>query len=460
MNHASSPRIFAPLILMIFLGLLAAMAPRPANGSEPLSLGEALDLALREHPLLSASRQEVQAAQAQVREAFGALYPKIEFSEIYSRSNQPVSAFGTLLNQSNFTTSDFAVDRLNDPDSRDNFKTQIRMVQPVFNGNREALGIRRAFIEQEMAEQNSSHTRQNVIFSVTEAFYGLILAEARLGLAREALQIAETNLKQVRTRYEQGLAVKSDLLGAEVNRADVDEQAIRAANEAGLARLALGHAIGIDDPVDAIGELTREPDGLPDLDHLKQVALERRPDYKALRSSARRADTDLDLARAPFLPNLNLQASYELNHRNFAGDGSDSYTVLALLSINLFNGMSDRARVARAHAERQRLASLVTERRRAIELEVNEAYLQTREAIERIRVREETVAQAGENLRIIRNRYQTGISTILELLTAEHLLAKAKTSRIQSLYDYRVARARLQLSTGQMDRPDNGEAIR
>jgi len=90
------------------------------------------------------------------------------------------------------------------------------------------------------------------------------------------------------------------------------------------------------------------------------------------------------------------------------------------------------------------------ERERRIELEVTQAYQNLVEAVERTKVHEETVAQAEEHLRIVQNRYHSGITTILDLLTAEHLLTQAKMARIHSLYDHAVARAKLELAIGRI----------
>jgi outer membrane protein len=436
-------------LLCLLMGLGHASISM-AESEKAVTLDEAIQLALERNPLLAASRQDLIGSESDQGLARAALFPKIDLSESYMRTNNPVSAFGTLLNQANFTSADFAVDRLDHPEPVDNFRFRITLTQPIYNGNREYLGLRMAGIGQEIAAKSYDTARQRVIFTVTEAYDRRLLAKERLKVAQEAEQIAEEDLRQIQSRYEHGIVVKSDLLGAEVRLADVKEERIRAENNAALTGIVLKNAIGLTEEVETIGDLEKPRIEPPALPSLMEEAKKSRPDYQMLRHRLAQTETEVDLARSAFLPNLNLQGSYEVNNRTLTTDGSDSYTVLAVLSFNLFNGLGDQARLRRAKAQREKQEALLVEQAQGIELEVATAYLDLTAAQKRIQVHEEAVDQAKEHLRIVRNRYQTGITTILDLLTAEHLLAQAQTARIQSLYDYGVGLARLDLVTGRL----------
>ncbi len=423
-----------------------------AEDEKIVTLEEAIRLALEHNLLLVASHQDLALAEAEKKAAYSALYPKLELSETYMHTNNPVSSFGTLLNQSNFTSADFALDRLNHPEALDNFRSAITWTQPIYNGNRESLGLRLAHIGHQLAEDNNEVTRQRVIFSVTEAYYRLFLAKEQFKVAQEAYQVSEEDLRQIRSRYAQGLSVKSDLLGAEARLANVKEERIRAENGVKVARIVLKNAIGLSEEIE-VGEGFENIQGtLPDFESLKGEAKGFRPDYRMLRHELDRTEVQVKLARSGFLPSLNLQGNYETYHRTLVRDGSDNYTVMALLSLNLFNGFNDQAQVSKAKAQQEKLKALLVERGQGIELEVTEAYLDLTAAQERIQVYEGTVKQMEEHLRIIRNRYQTGISTILDLLTAQHLLTQAQTAKNQALYDYAVGLARLDLVTGKLEK--------
>ena len=137
----------------------------------------------------------------------------------------------------------------------------------------------------------------------------------------------------------------------------------------------------------------------------------------------RKAEEAVRLARSTYLPTFNLQASYELNNTApFSENGSNNYVALGVVSLNLFNGLGDVARVRKAKAEQQKARMLLAAKRREVEVEVVEAYYGLAAARERLAVTDSAVAQGEENLRIMRNRYNGGISPVIDLLTAELVL--------------------------------------
>jgi len=181
------------------------------------------------------------------------------------------------------------------------------------------------------------------------------------------------------------------------------------------------------------------------------AAMESRPDYRVLAMELRRVEAETQLAKSSYLPNVNVQGNFENNATAPLGpNGQSNYGAFGVVSLNLFNGMNDDARVRKARAQADKTRELLAAKRREIEVEVVEAYYGVSAARERIAVSESAIAQAEENLRIVRNRYATGISSVLDLLTAELVLNQAKYNRLRALYDERISRARLELVTGRV----------
>ena len=144
-------------------------------------------------------------------------------------------------------------------------------------------------------------------------------------------------------------------------------------------------------------------------------------------------------------------ANYEINNHRFSSEGQDSWSVGVLLNWNLFSGGLDRARIAEARANQQRAAAERERLGNAIALEVRDAFLALQTARERVAVARQAVTSAEESLRIVRDRYESGLTTIVELLDSEMALTAARTSLIRTLYDATVGQARLDLSLGLLD---------
>lgn len=439
---------------LIAIGILGtwAAALAPARAQEPggLTLARAVEIALARSPILRAGRQQVEAAQAGVERARAGFLPRLDLHESFTRADNPVFAFSSKLNQGRFTTEDFDVRQLNDPPPVTNFQTTLALSQPLYAGGRTALGLERARLRQEAAAQGLDRRRQEVVFQVARAYYGVLLAGADVGVVEAALHAAEGNRDLARARFEAELTVESDALSAAVRLAALREEAILARNRLALAKAGLNDAMGraLDEPVEPADPLIRRPARHADLEGLEGLALRRRSDYRQLAVEARATDREIALARSEFLPTLSARASYDLNHLDLAANGQDGWFAGVVLTWNLFNGFGDRARMAEARARLEEVEALRAAMAGRVRLEVREARLGLRAAEERIEVAQKAVAQAETSLRIIRDRYQAGLTTIVDLLANEAALTRARGAVARALHDWNVGLAGLELALG------------
>ena len=150
-------------------------------------------------------------------------------------------------------------------------------------------------------------------------------------------------------------------------------------------------------------------------------------------------------------------AEYDVDQRRLFGTNADSYTVMALMNFNLFNGLADLARVRESRAQEAQARDLKQELEDRIRHQVTEAILNLKTAHERLKVARAAVAQAREGLRLIRLRYETGITILLELLTAEDALKSAELSQVGTLFDTHLSQAGLELALGTISGPVAGQ---
>jgi outer membrane protein TolC len=435
--------------------LLAARALWAGEPSAPeLRLSEAVTTALEKHPALRAAGHQAEAAASGVDQARAGFFPRVDFSEGFSRSDNPVYAFGSLLNQGRFTAADFAVDKLNHPDPITNWRTNLSGSVPLFLGGRTILGYQQAQLGRIAAEQGRLRTEQEVIFGVIRAYSAVLLSREALSTVQTSVRTAEANLAAAESRYEAGLVVASDALAARVRLARLREEAIAAANQVRLSRAALNEAMGL--PLGQahrlIGQLDLPPALSEQLDALEEAARTQRPDYRQLDLEVQRLEKDVLRTKGAILPTMHLMGNYEINNQNFASNGQDSWSVGVVLNLNLFNGGGDHARIVEAQANYQRAVAQRERMANAIGLEVHDAFLAHQTARERVAVAREAVTQAEESLRIVQDRYDAGLTTIVELLDSETAVTAARTNVTRTLYDATVSLARLDLSLGRLDR--------
>lgn len=444
-------------IAAVGFAILFAFAPAVVRAQEEakgLTLARALEIALEKSPLLQAAQHRVEAASAGVEQARAGFFPTLNFHESFTRADNPAFVFSSKLNQGRFTTADFETHRLNHPSAMSNFRTNLSFAQPIYTGGKTSLGLQQATLHKEATVLSADRRQQEVLFQVVRAYYGLLLAQADLEVVRSAMRTAEANRDVTQARFETGLVVESDVLAADVRVSRLKEQEIIAENQTILARATLNDVIGLplDQSFEVVDRLTQRPARFERPAELEALALVRRPDYLKMGVEEKVLGRGIALAQTEFHPTLSATANYELNHLDVATNGRDSWFVGVVFQWNLFNGLHDRAKVAEAKARLEEIRALRTRMVSGMKLEVKDAYLKLRAAEERIGVARKAAAQAEESLRIVKDRYEAGLTTVVDLLTSEAVLTQAKGNLAQALYDYNVGLASLELALGTMSK--------
>jgi TolC family type I secretion outer membrane protein len=443
------------LSLLVFTFLLYMAATDAAGQSlnpPALTLAEAIQTAVAKNPKISAAGFQVESADAQITQARSGLLPQIYFSEGYNHTTNPMWAFGTKLNQEQITRQDFDPARLNDPDPINNFASTLSLNWSLYDSGQTRHGLRQAEIGKKITVLMLDRTRQQVIAQTVAAYIGMLLAQKNLTVIEQTLETARAHLKMVRARFESGFVVKSDLLRAQVHIADLDQQQLQAESQVQVAQSYLNAAMGI--PIESVFELSspleagKEVDG--SLENWIEKALSLRPELKQLQNQEMIAQEEINKSKAAHLPSVNLMGNYEFNSEDLNTWG-DNYTVGALVNLNIFSGRRLSARTVQARAALNEVGARQAELKQGILVQTSQAFLQAQSARKRILVAEAAVAQAEETLRIVRNRYETGLLNIVALLDAELALQYARTNHFKAAHDYKVAAAQLALAAGTID---------
>lgn len=438
--------------LLFAFAFLCAFSAHSALAAEPLTLKQAIATALQKNPAVrAASAAEAQAA-ARLIQAKSNYFPKVNYSESFQSGNNPVYVFGTLLTQNRFTASNFALDALNHPDALNNFQSQLTVDQVIYDGRQTALGSKIAGFGQQVVREETRHTDMETIQAVVRSYYAAVLAAENLRVALEAMKTAEANLKRAENLRDAGMVTDADVLSLRVHLAGVKEQQIRAANDLQVSKAALNDALGV--PLDSEYTLTSSltAAGFPSdpVDKYEREAVDRRPEARQAFLAGQIATTESELARAAFLPQVVAHAGFEADRHSFVTNGGSNWSASVSVRFNILNGFADKARLEesaaaqrRADAERERAQS-------GIRLDVRRSYLDLRAAGQRIEVASAAVAEAQESLRIIQNRYESGLANVTELLRSDTALLTARTRHLAAVYDQRLAAVRFERAVGRL----------
>ena len=424
----------------------------PAAPAGPLSLSAAIRTTLSQNPVMDQAGAGLAASEERLTQARSGFYPQLNVSGAYSRTTNPMMAFGTTLNQARIETRDFEPDRLNEPDAVDNYAIRFSADWAIYDSGQTWHGAKEAALARDAAALARERTRQEAIYRTISAYSDVLLADAAIALTHRAIRTAEANRDLVRSRYDRGFVVKSDLLQAEVHIAHLQRRQTEAESNALVARAALCAAMGIA-PTDTIQLSDRlrpgnAPEGSPE--NWLETAMHHRPDLQAAGLEEEMRAESVQKAKAAHLPALYLSANYETNTEAF-DDNADSYTIGAVVNMNLFSGGRLSAGVREAKAANARAAAMRRSLTHQVAVAVRQAYFQAQSAWRQIQTAEAATVQAEEALRIVKDRYDTGLMTIVALLNAELALHQTRTDHLQAVHRYTVAQAGLLLAAGTLE---------
>jgi len=439
------------------IALILALGFLPIGAQDPgISLNDAVRLALEKNKSLEAATAASKAADKRISEARSGFLPKVNYSESWTRSDNPVFVFSSLLTQKQFGEQNFQVRPLNNPNFLNNFQSQLTADQVLYDARQTRRAVRSAELAKDITNEDGRRTQMEVIASVIRAYYDSLLSSDQLNATSQAMRSAQADLDRAQAVRTAGMSTDADTLSIRVHLASVREQQIRREADVDVARAALNDAIGL--PLDTPHTLTTVlvPLDLPEgsLAEQQKTAIEQRPEARQMKLATSLAETQAANARSSMLPQVSLHGAYEADRQRFATMGGDNWLVSIGLRWNLFNGFGDKARIEESKFVQQRSSAEEARTDSAIRLQVHRAYADVHAATQRIEVAKASVAEAEESLRITQNRYEAGFSNVTDLLRTETAVLEARTRHLAAVRDQRVAAAMLELAAGTLT-PDS-----
>lgn len=438
---------------LLLAGLVLSVVQISAQDSAPLTKAQAVAIALEKNPFRKLAVGDERVANAGIAMAQASLFPRVTFSESATDGNDAGYAFGTRLRQARFTQADFAINRLNYPDAIGNFSTRLGGEWNVFNSFQTSRGISRARNLHLAAQQALSRADQEVIFRVLDAYYGVLLAQKQVELAEQTVKTAQALVDASSSRVEAGTSVEADLLSAKFNLASRQQELIRARSNAELSRTRLETALGTRLAPGQFPSGQSQDQEFPQptsADDIELRALSHRPDIQAVASQVLAQQNGLKAAQSALGPQVNVFGSWEADSPHFTGGGNNNWMAGIEIRFDLFSrDKYAKVSIEKAQLSRAEAAKQVAEDN--VRLDARRAYFDYDAARQMLDVSRSAITQAEESLRIMRDRYDSGLVTITELLRAEDADRAGRTNYWESVYKDAISYAALQLATGDLN---------
>ena len=434
--------LLKPVLALAVLAMTATGAK--AQDTLRISLKEAIQIALSENPTVKVADQEIQLKKEANREVIWGLLPEVSLVGSFNHTIEKqsfammgqVMRVGTMNNASGGVTASLPV-----------------FVPALY----QSMKLTKTDVQ--LALEKARSSRLDMVNQVTKAFYQLLLAQDSYEVLKKSYKQSEDNYNIVVAKFEQGKVSEYDKISADVQMRSLKPTVVSAGNGVNLAMLQLKVLMGMESsiPVAVVGNLkdyemamfTRQAQPQPENivggnTTLRQLDL----NYDMLQRNLKMKYTN-------FMPTLALSFQYMYtsmseNWRIFHYKWNPYATVGLSLSIPLFKGGNfSQVKQAKLQLKQMDLTRINTERQLKMQAQ---SYLNNMSAsTEQVVSNKEAVLQAEKGRAIAEKRYEVGRGTILELNSSEVALTQAQLTYNQSIYDYLVAKADLDLVMGVED---------
>ncbi len=415
-------------------GIPADLLANAANWT----LTDLLDLALRNAPQTRIAWAQARSAAAALGAEKGAYYPTVVGQVNVARTK--ASAVGGQFTYLNTSYDPFL---------------QINWLLLDFGGRSNTVeSARQALVA---ADWSHNATIQDVVLQVEQAYYGYLDARALEQAEHVSVEEATASYDAAERRRASGVSTIADVLQAKTSLSQAQLALQTVQGQIQTIHGSLATAVGL--PADTAFDVTLPVAEVPEQEASVQVdraiaeAQARRPDLLAARALVDKAAADLRAQSALIRPTLNFSTNSGRIYYNQVYSGQDTYTASALITIPIFNGLTYQYNVHKAKAERDTAQAQLDSLAQQVTLDVWTSYYDHQTAAQQVKTSRDLLESARQANEVVAARYKAGVGSILDVLTAQGALDRARALETQARTAWFVTLARLAHATGTLWQP-------
>jgi len=317
------------------------------------------------------------------------------------------------------------------------FNARLTAIWPIFTGFK-IYSAYDAAKENVNAKKAAFDMAQNtILMDVATKYFTLRLAEELTVLRESTKKNLEEHLARSKKLEEGGQISKAERLRAEVALAEAENALEDSYRDQSLARLALASLLHTDTNLTAITPVMA-PEQTFGMEEFKQLAMDRHPGLRQLRTERKRSQDAVSAARADYYPTVALFAYKELYTRDLT-ILEPEWAVGAKLQWDLFKGGETRSKVSNAKALDRSLSSMEEQTMDNIGLLVEKRWREMEHAKSRLESLKKTRELAEEAHRSQTLAYEAGLATGLDVVDAELALSRLQVADLKAHYDAVIA---------------------
>jgi cobalt-zinc-cadmium efflux system outer membrane protein len=406
------------MIAIIFIFFLSVISYSEQEEVKPVTVKDAIAIALERNPDIQAALKEYEAARARINQAKA--FPEPELS--WEFDFQP-----RIFSFKNAGERNLSISQLFEFPGRRHYRYKVV--------EKEAL----------VSQSGYKAARLELIAQVRIAFSAVLLAKERVNYNQQNLKLSQDFLRMAQIRYEAGSVAKLEVLRARVEEAKARDELNLAENELDLSKAALNFLLArpMETALQIEGKL--EAQSLePSLEELQEKALTYRPEIIGARHAVEGARSAVSLAKLSYAPDFGFRVG-----QHWESEFGNSWDIEFGINLPIFIWQRQKGEIAEAKANLYSLTSISESTKNRITLEVKDSFLRVAALKNRIELfQEEILVEAQEAYRIAVRSYEEGEIGNLELLEGQRTLMEVNLSYADALFEYNMALAELEKAVG------------
>ena len=410
------------------------------QGTQPITLAQALELARRNNRDLQVALLTLERTKYSVRQAQAALLPSASLSTQFDRT------------RSNQQTTDANGNLINSP-AVSEFSGTAQVNYQLYTSGLRNANIGAAEEQLRYYELDVERISEQTRLTVTTDYYNLQSADENVRIYQAAVLNYQASLRDALALERAGVGTRFDVLQAQVNLANGQQQLTTAIAQQQISRRTFAQAVGLSQTVNVSAADPVELAGLWNLSLEDSIVLafQNRPELQQYIAQRNTSEQQRRAALAQLGPQISLFGNYNLQEP-FDQKGplnqnvglNDGYSLGVQATLTLYDGGAQRASADQQKINIRIYNTQFATQRDTIRLQVEQAFFNLQSSLQNVQTSTVALGEAREALRLARLRFQAGVGTQTDVITQEAALTQAEGNRVSAILSYNTYLAQLQ----------------
>lgn len=423
-------KVMIPLLLFTFT---------PTQAQKQWTMQECIDYAMQNNITLQKARLSRQSATEDLKGSKGNLLPTVSASANQSLGYRPWQNTGSTTVTNGMVNTKVDKTYLNG-------SYGINAQWTVWNGNRNYNNVKLNKLSGQQAELQVAETANSIQERIAQLYVQILYLDESIKVSKASLETSQKNEERGKEKVEVGKMSKADLAQLTAQRASDEYNVVDAQAQMANYKLQLKQLLELtsEDAFDVVIPQTTDDQALaeiPALQNVYQQALLSRPEIESSKLAIESSDLNVKIAKAGWLPSLSLSGSFSTSTNSLSSNGwsnqmkTNFNTQAGLtLSVPLFDGRQTRTSVNKAKIQRQQAQLDLQDQEKTLYQTIEGYWLDANTNQQRFRAAQATVDSEQQSYDLLAEKFNLGLTNIIELMNGKDKLLSAQQNRLQSKY--------------------------